>query len=124
MQVKTRVLDETGQPVFQGHTKINAQNLILVAKSREALVREKGAQWAADAIPVFGKELIKLMKTEQLGEVMDNAAMTVAMAAWLYESVYCQVPAALFMASDLEFVMSHDGIVAYTRLPGTTVSGA
>jgi hypothetical protein len=121
MQVKTRVLDETGQPVFQGHTKINAQNLILVAKSREAFVREKGEAWAADAIPVLGKELIKLMKTEQLGEVMDNAAITVAMAAWLNESVYCGLPADRFMASDLEFVMSHDGIVAYTRLPGTGV---
>ena len=40
----------------------------MVAKSREALVREKGAKWAADAIPVFGQELINIMKTEELGD--------------------------------------------------------
>ena len=87
MLIKTRVLDESLNTVFQAHTKISVHNLIEVAKSRDALARSKGPSWAADAIPVFGKMLINLMRLETLGDEVDNAAIQVAMAAWLYDSI-------------------------------------
>ena len=117
MLIKTRVLDKSLQTVFQAHTEISAENLIEVARSREALVRSKGANWAADAIPVFGKRLIDLMRSQTLGDEVDNAAIQVAMAAWLYDSIYGGLDADTFVRSDLQFTMRPDGAVEYTRLP-------
>jgi hypothetical protein len=120
MLIKTRVLDESLNAVFQAHTKISAHNLIEVAKSREALARSKGPTWAADAIPVFGKMLINLTRSETLGDEVDNAAIQVAMAAWLYDSIYCGLDADTFARSDLQFTMLPDGTVEYKRLPAAS----
>ena len=117
MFIKTRVLDESLNTVFQAHTEISAHNLIEVATSREGLARSKGPSWAADAIPVFGKRLIALMRSATLGEEVDNAAIQVAMAAWLYDSIYGGVDADTFARSDLQFTMLPDGAVEYKRLP-------
>lgn len=117
MLIKTRVLDESLNTVFQAHTEISARNLIEVAKSREALARSKGPNWAADAIPVFGEKLIVLMRSATLGDEVDNAAIQVAMAAWLYDSIYCGLDADTFASSDLQFTMLAGGAVEYKRMP-------
>lgn len=117
MLIKIRVLDESLNTVFQAHTEISAHNLIEVAKSRAALARRNGPSWAADAVPVFGNMLINLMRSETLGDEVDNAAIQVAMAAWLYDSIYGALDADTFARSDLQFTMLPDGAVEYKRLP-------
>lgn len=117
MLIKTRVLDESLNTVFQAQTEISARNLIEVAESREALARSKGPDWTADAIPVFGKMLIVLTRSGTLGSEVDNAAIQVAMAAWLHDSIYCGLDADTFERSFLEFTMLQDGTVKYDRRP-------
>ncbi len=117
MLIKTRVLDESLNTVFQAHTTINARNLIEMTKPREALARSKGPEWTAGAIPVFGKLLVDLMRSATLGDDVDDAAIHVAMAAWLHDSVYGGLDADTFASSDLEFTMLPGGAVKYDRHP-------
>jgi hypothetical protein len=117
MLIKTCVLDESLNTVFQAHTEISAHNLIEIAKSREALVRSKGRSWAADAIPVFGMKLISLMRSATLGVEVDDAAIQVAMAAWLFDSIYADLDADTFARSELQFTMLSNGAVEYKRQP-------
>jgi hypothetical protein len=117
MLIKTKVLNEFLSPVFEGQTKINANELVRIAKSREEIARSKGAEWAAGAIPFFGQELINTMKKGELGAALDKAAIEVAMVAWLFDSIYAGVDTETFIASDLNFTMTHDGIVRYDRAP-------
>ncbi|MEQ1682094.1 MAG: hypothetical protein ABL916_00490 [Burkholderiaceae bacterium] len=117
MLIKTRVLDESLDAVFEAHTEISAPNLIEIARSREALALSKGQDWTADAIPVFGKMLIDLTRSGALGSEVDSAAIQVAMAAWLHDSIYCGLDADTFERSDLEFTMLQDGTVRYDRRP-------
>ena len=119
MLIKTRVLDEMWNPVFQGQTEVDAQNLMRAAESREAIVRIKGADWAIGAIPFFGHQLVRAMKSGQRGDAVDKAAVNVALAAWLSDSVHSELGAETFMQYDLEFTISHEGVVKYDRLPGS-----
>ena len=117
MLIKTQVLDESLNTVFQAHTEINARNLVELAKSRETMARSKEPDWTADAIPVFGKMLIALMRSATLGDEVDHAAIQAAMAAWLSDSIYGGFDEDTFARSDLEFTMLQDGAVMYKRRP-------
>jgi len=59
MDIHSKVLDENGNVVLQATTPINAENLLIVSKTRFDLARSKGEEWMKDAIPVFGQKLIK-----------------------------------------------------------------
>ncbi len=117
MLIETRVLNEAQILVFHARTQIDALNLMILAESREDLVRQKGAIWAAGVIPFLGQELIKVMRSEQLGDAIDKAAIDVAMAAWLSESIYEGLDAETFVQSNLEFTMMPGGAVKYDRRP-------
>lgn len=119
MFIKTRVLDEKWNPVFEAETEVDAIYLMLVSESREELVRSKGADWAAGAIPFFGQELINAMKSGQQGHPIEKAAIEVAMAAWLFDSIYGGLDAEAFVKSNLEFTMMPGGAVKYDRRPSS-----
>ncbi|SMG61528.1 hypothetical protein SAMN06265784_1232 [Paraburkholderia susongensis] len=91
---------------------------MLVAESKEDLVREKGEEWAAGAIPFFGGELINVMKAGELGKAVDKAAIELAMAVWLFDSIYCGLSPEVFVKCDLDLTMWHDGTVVCTRVLG------
>lgn len=101
--IRTRVLDDNWERIFEADTRINAERLIQIAKSRESLARRKGMEWTAGAVPFFGTELIRAMKAEELGPAIDDAAIQVAMAAWLLDSIYGGLDADTFMGSTLQF---------------------
>nr|CCA80600.1 conserved hypothetical protein [blood disease bacterium R229] len=109
------MLDDNWERIFEADTRINAERLIQIAKSRESLARRKGMEWTAGAVPFFGTELIRAMKAEELGPAIDDAAIQVAMAAWLLDSIYGGLDADTFMGSTLQF--ARGGAVEYTRLP-------
>ncbi|MYM96458.1 hypothetical protein [Duganella vulcania] len=58
MIVKSVVLNEAMQEVFQNQLEIDALALTVAAETREEMARTKGADWTAGAIPFFGQELI------------------------------------------------------------------
>jgi len=115
--IRTRVLDDNWERIFEADTRINAERLIQIARSREPLARRKGMEWTAGAVPFFGTELIRAMKAEELGPAIDDAAIQVAMAAWLLDSIYGGLDAHTFMGCTLQFTMLPGGAVEYTRLP-------
>ncbi len=107
--IRTRVLDDNWERIFEADTRINGERLIQIAKSRESLARRKGMEWTAGAVPFFGTELIRAMKAEELGPAIDDAAIQVAMAAWLLDSIYGGLGADAFMGSTLQFTMLPGG---------------
>lgn len=111
------MLDDNWERIFEADTRINAERLIQIARSREPLARRKGMEWTAGAVPFFGTELIRAMKAEELGPAIDDAAIQVAMAAWLLDSIYGGLDANTFMGCTLQFTMLPGGAVEYTRLP-------
>jgi hypothetical protein len=117
MDVISKVVDETGELIFQGRTPINPQAMFQIAVSRQAIAREKGAKFVQDGIPVFGKTLVEAVQRQALGDEIDRAAVMAAMMAWLHESVFDGVKEDDFANCDLEFVMLPGGAVAYTRIP-------
>ena len=121
MKIITRVLNEAGERIYEGQTTINASNLAAVAKFREPMIREKGAKWTADGIPVFGKDLILAMEHGELGQELEMKAINLAKMSWLYDSIYGGVSFEEFSGSHLEFTMLHGGAVVYQRFISTDV---
>ncbi|MFZ6723595.1 hypothetical protein [Undibacterium sp. Ji49W] len=115
MNVTTLVLNTNGDPHFQSEEQYNIENLFEVAKEREMAVRQEGREWAAGAIPFFGKELVNAVKTGEHKDV-SNAIIQMLMATWLFDFVYCGATAASYIKSDIEFTVAHDGSVAYNRI--------
>lgn len=81
------------------------------------MIRENGEKWAYDAVSVFALILIDAMKTGELGQTIDRAAISVVMASWLHDHIYRGFDAKDFLKCDLEYTMTHDGIVFYTKIP-------
>lgn len=118
MEIVTRVLNQEGNGfTFEGVVKINGEALISIAKSKEKLVREKGAEFTQGAIPFWGGELVKLTKQGLIGTEVEETAIQVAMAAWLFEHVYGGLSRKTFLQSSLVFTMYPGGAVRYDRVP-------
>ena len=115
MILKLQVLDELLEPMFQVQTEINALHLVVVAESREATARDRGEAWTVGAITFFAKTLIDLMNAGVSGEAVERAAVDLAMAAWLHDSIYRGVDEDLFLRCELEFTLQQDGTVEYER---------
>lgn len=114
MLVNVRVFDENQNKTIHFQTEINAEAMILIAKDREALVREKGRSFTQGAVPFFGGEFIKAVQADDEREI-NKSAIEAAMAAWLYDHVYCGVSEVEFLRSELEFNLHPTGMVVYNR---------
>jgi len=119
MKVITLVLNAEGEPHFQSEDTFDFQNLLLVAKSREQEVREKGANWTAGGISFFGTEVVKAVNTGEHDDV-SKAIIQMLMVSWLFDSQFCSMTADHYLKSDMKFTISADGIVARTlvTIPG------
>lgn len=115
MDIEIKALNNNCDIIFQSTTEIDPQILLEVAKSRENMVANRGESWAADAIPALGKNLVEVALAGNLGDAVDKAAMEVTMAAWLYESIFKGLDSIAFIKSNLNFTMTGNGIVRYTR---------
>ena len=119
MLIRTIVLDKTSSPVFRGKTEIDFDNLLTVAKTREELVRHKGSEWASNAVPAFARDLCEHLKSKDLGESLDKAAMNLALAAWLFDTIYRGLTIDDYVERELVFTIAHDGQVKFERVKGT-----
>lgn len=117
MILKTTVIDKDARVIHQRDFSINALRLTIAAESREELARSKGATFTAGAITFFGMQLVDALKACKSADELDHAAIDLAMAAWLYDSVFGGVTAEQFVSSDLSFSVGPEGAVIYQRLP-------
>lgn len=115
MQITAVVLDEAGVPRVNAEVQVDPISLIVLAETREDLVRRKGAEWAAGAIPFWGKQLADAAVSERPQAEIEQAAIQVAIAAWLFDSVYGGIDAELFVHSNLHFTVTPQGAVQYDR---------
>lgn len=116
MIICAHVLDPAGERIYEGTTKINANGLVTVAKSRETFVKERGHKFAADGFPVLAGELVKALRTGELGNEIDSKAMSLAVLAWLHDSLFCSVSFDEFRHSTLDFTVYASGAVMYQRI--------
>lgn len=115
MQIKTHVLDQDGNIYSFHNHSIDPKALIEVAKERVPTVKEKGANWAFDGIPVFAKEYIKAVENGEDERTIDMASISMVQMLWLAESIFLGLSEDKFINSDLEFTIQHDGTVIHKR---------
>lgn len=114
MKIHTIVLDEDGSRNFEGEDQFNIEELFKFAQSREQLSRDNGKEWTAGAVPFFGGEVVKAVDSGEHQDIT-RAIIKLVMSTWLYESLYCGITADDYRVSDMQFSISHDGMVTYTR---------
>jgi len=119
MKVTTLVLNANGEPHFRGEDSFDIMNLFAVAESREQTARDRGAEWTNGAVSFFGSEVVKAVDFGEHADV-SKAICDMLMAVWLFDSLYCGISEDQYLQSDMEFTISHDGAVAYTRVPAAT----
>jgi hypothetical protein len=116
MRIEALAVDEAGQLVFRGQMDVDALNLMVMAETRESLARSKGRSFVEYMISTFGAQLVEAAKSGQSQSEIDKVALTVAMAAWLMDSIYGGVAAESFMNSNLRFTMFSGGAIKYDRI--------
>lgn len=116
MKVTTLVLNPAGDPHFRSEEHFDTANLLKIAEDRVQNCRDKGADWTAGAIPFWAGEVLKAVE-EGTDDDLSRATISMVMAAWLFDSIYCGVTAAQYHASDFEFTIAADGVVQHTRVP-------
>lgn len=114
MKIHTIVLNEDGSQNFEGEDQFDIDELFKLAKSREQLSLNNGKEWTAGAVPFFGGEVVKAVDSGDHQDVT-RAIIKLVMSTWLYESLYCGITAADYRGSDMQFSITHDGMVTYTR---------
>lgn len=118
MLINITVLDDAFSPVFKYQTEINQLNLMIIAESREKMVKEKGAEWTAGGVTFCGKQLVeKFNASNKKNPDLQKEATETAMALWLFQSIYCGVTAESFMKTNLDLRISPDGTVQSTSHP-------
>lgn len=116
MKVVALVLNADGEPHFEATQQFNADTLFSFAEDRIKLAREKGADWTAGAISFFGQQLVQAVKTGENDDV-DMAVTNMALAAWVFDSVFGGITAETYRNSNFQFVVADNGVVSHTRLP-------
>ncbi|WP_019303584.1 hypothetical protein [Xanthomonas oryzae] len=119
MKVTTILLDTAGEIAHRMAISMNALMLTVAAEARQDMARDHVADWAAGAVTFFGTEILKAFQSNKpdRDREMERSMMSLAMAVWVCDSVYGGLAAETFVASDLRFTITHDGIVRYDRLP-------
>lgn len=118
MKVTTLVLNEDGEPFFQGEDQFDIENIIEIAKTREQNARDMGAEWTVGAVTFYGTEVVKAVNT---GEQKDltKAIVNMLMALWLFDSLFGGFTVADYLNSDMKFTIGFDGSVLHSRVAKT-----
>lgn len=117
MQIFIKQLDASNRVVFEGRTEVDAVMTMVLAESRESLVRSKGPDYVEGAMSYFCQELLKLARGGSAYEEIDRAAASVALIAWLVESLFHGRNAVEFMLSNLHITVMPCSTVKYKRVP-------
>lgn len=116
VKITTLVLNAEGDPHFKSEDSINIENLIQISKKNEQNAREKGNEWTAGAISFFGTQLVNAVDSGESDDV-SKAVIQMVMASWIHDSIFCGVQAKDYLESDIKYTVTHNGVVAMTRIP-------
>lgn len=116
MDIAITIMDETGGIVHRSQQTVDGLMLTVVSEPRQDMAREKGPDWTHGAITFFGRELANATKLRLPSIEIDRSVMSLAVAVWVFGSVFEGLTAEQFVKSDLAFTITPDGMVRYDRL--------
>ena len=117
MSIYLKALNSEGQLAFEGEVKVDPLKLMILAESREDLVRSKGRVYAEGAVPFWAAEAFKAARSGGDADELHRLTLNVAVAAWLVASLYDDVGAEQFVRSNLHFTLLPNGSVKSDRIP-------
>lgn len=114
MKVIVLVLNEDGDPHFKSEEDFRFDGLLEIAKEKEPMARDYGAEWTKDAITFFGAQVLKAVNQGENRELTE-ATIQMVIASLLFDSIFCAVCTDDFRHSELNYTIYANGVVAYTR---------
>ncbi|ELZ9360397.1 hypothetical protein OGY18_07935 [Citrobacter sp. Cpo142] len=116
MTVHTKIFDENGILFFESKYDVNKLAIIAEAKDEKklALIKEKGAKWAFDGLPIFASELIKTIKNQVDEEKIEYSTFNLIHTIWLVQSTFGGLTREKFVKSDIELQILDDGTISIT----------
>ncbi|KFF42165.1 hypothetical protein JH25_27740 [Pseudomonas sp. BRG-100] len=115
MRCKIKLLNEFGESWFEGSRDLPDEYILKLAAERKPFFAGKGIEFAEDAIPVFGSELVKVVKAGSSEDVIDKAVIEFVLATVTVQSFLGASDEEL-LNHDYSLVVPHDGTVQYDRL--------
>ena len=115
MRITTLVLNENGDPHFQAEDQIDIDGLFEIAKTKKQNARNKGEEWTRGAISFYGSEVVTAVNTGENKDVT-NAINGLLLVTWIYEEMYLGATTDSFRQFDLNFTITHGGVVMQTRI--------
>jgi len=110
MRCEIQLLDSEDKPWFVGERDLPSEYMLKLAADRLPMLREKGAEFAQGAIPVFGAELVKVVKAGSSEDDIDKAVIQLALAAVTVES-FLGVNDAVLLKRNFSFAVYENGAV-------------
>ena len=116
MKVTALVLNDQGEPHYRQEAYYNVEGMIKVAETREAVVREAGANNMANIITSSGKEYVKSVNTGEYDD-MDKALANLTMMLWLFDTVCVGIDIETMCGHNFDVTIADNGAVKFTRIP-------
>ena len=115
MRCKIKLLNENGDSWFEATRELPGEYMLKLAAERKPLLEEKGLEFAQGAIPVFGGELVKVVKAGGSDDAIDKAVIELVLTTATVESLLGASDDEL-LNRDFSLVVHHSGAVQYDRL--------
>ena len=85
MYITVNLLDGHDKSWFGAERELPADFMLKIAAEREPMVKEKGNQFAQDAIPFFASELVTVAKQKGSDKEIEKAVLDLALAVVVVE---------------------------------------
>ena len=115
MDISITVLNETGGIAHRSHMSVDGLMLTVAAESRQDIARAKGPDWTHGAITHYGSEILDAVRMRKPNKELELSTYNLAMAVWVFGSVFGEQTTEQFVDSDLAFTITPDGIVRYDK---------
>jgi hypothetical protein len=116
MKVTALVLNGQGEPHYRQEAHYNVEGMIKAAETREAVVREAGANKMVNIITYSGKEYVNAVNTGEYDD-MDKALANLTLMLWLFETVCAGMDIETICGHDFDVTIADNGAVKFTRIP-------
>lgn len=116
MDIAITIMDSTNGIAHRSRQTVDALMLAVVSEPRQDMAREKGPDWTHGAITFFGLELAKAIQLRVPSVEIDRLVMNLAIAVWVFSSVFEGLTAENFVDSNLSLTVTPDGMVRCERL--------
>ncbi|MCQ4256269.1 MULTISPECIES: hypothetical protein [Pseudomonadaceae] len=115
MRCNIELLDSNHNAWFTGTRDLPADYMLKLAAERKPAVMAQGLEFAQNAIPFFGGQLVKVVKAGGSEDQIDKAVIEFALATVVVESCL-GVSDEDLLGRHFNLVVYDDGLVRYDRL--------